>query len=93
MCHFTQIIVLHLLSVYYWSFENNDSDSIRVSEIPIVTDSDSICHPWWKVFFLQEFVVLGYPKAVHQISMSYYAWIWSKSLCAARWVRCGGRVV
>ena len=42
---FTQIIVLHLLSVYYCSFENNDSDSIGPFEITIVTDSDSIGHP------------------------------------------------
>ena len=36
-------------------------------------------------FFVQEYVDLGYPKAVHQISMSYYAWNWSKSLCAVWW--------
>ena len=45
-CHFTQIILLHLLSIYYQSFENNDSDSIGVFEIPIETDIDSIGHPW-----------------------------------------------
>ena len=27
---------------------------------------------------------LGYPKAVHRISMSYYAWNWSNSLCGGR---------
>ena len=31
--------------MYYRSFENSDSDSIGVFEIPIVTDSDSIGHP------------------------------------------------
>ena len=40
------------------------------------------------VFFLQEFVKLGHSKAVLQISMSYNAWNWSKSLCAG-----GGGVV
>ena len=34
-----------------------------------------------KVFFLQEFVYLGYSEAVHKMSMSYYAWSWSTSLC------------
>ena len=31
-------------------------------------------------FFLQEFVQLGYAEAAYRISMSYYAWNWSKSL-------------
>ena len=30
---------------------------------------------------MEEFVKLGYAKAVHRISMSYHTWNWSKSLC------------
>ena len=43
-----------------------------------------------KVIFLKEFVYLGYAKAIHWISMSYYAWNWSKSLCAVGVVVLGG---
>ena len=43
------------------------------------------------VIFFQEFVQLGHSKAVLRISMSYYAWNWSKSLCAVGVV--GGGVV
>ena len=42
------------------------------------------------VIFFQEFVQLGHSKAVLRISMSFYAWNWSKSLCA---VVVGGWVV
>ena len=44
------------------------------------------------VIFFQEFVQLGHSKAVLRISMSDYAWNWSKSLwwCGAvgGWVVC-----
>ena len=32
---------------------------------------------------------LGYAKAAHRIALSYYAWNWSKSLCAVVWWLCG----
>ena len=42
-----------------------------------------------RLFFLsQEIVYLFYTNAVYQISISYYAWNMSKSLCGA--VGCGG---
>ena len=34
-----------------------------------------------RFFFHQEIVYSGYPKAVHGISMIYFAWNWSKSFC------------
>ena len=33
-------------------------------------------------YFLKKFVYMCYPNAVYQISISYYAWNMSKSLCA-----------
>ena len=41
--------------MYYRSFENSDSDSIGVFEIPIVTDSDSIGHPCYTHLYKHQY--------------------------------------